>query len=100
MVLMLLQLLVTMLKLMKVLVQKVLVPLLEEVGRAVVSLVHAPAAAAKQRGVACLGAPRWRCVCCCTVAGVPARLVNCPTEAMPARTMDHTLADIVYDFVI
>ena len=36
----------------------------------------------------------------CTVAGVPARLVNCPTEAMPARTMDHTLADIVYDFVI
>jgi len=36
----------------------------------------------------------------CTVAGVPARLVNCPTEAKPARTMDHTLADIVYDFVI
>ena len=36
----------------------------------------------------------------CTVAGVPARLVNCPTEAAPARTMDHTLADIVYDFVI
>lgn len=36
----------------------------------------------------------------CTVAGVPARLVNCPTEASPARTMDHTLADIVYDFVI
>ncbi len=36
----------------------------------------------------------------CTVAGVPARLVNCPTEATPARTMDHTLADIVYDFVI
>ena len=36
----------------------------------------------------------------CTVAGVPARLVNCPTEAEPARTMDHTLADIVYDFVI
>jgi serine O-acetyltransferase len=36
----------------------------------------------------------------CTVAGVPARLVNCPTEAQPARTMDHTLADIVYDFVI
>ena len=36
----------------------------------------------------------------CTVAGVPARLVNCPTGAKPARTMDHTLADIVYDFVI
>ncbi len=36
----------------------------------------------------------------CTVAGVPARLVNCPTDATPARTMDHTLADIVYDFVI
>ena len=36
----------------------------------------------------------------CTVAGVPARLVNCPTDAAPARTMDHTLADIVYDFVI
>lgn len=36
----------------------------------------------------------------CTVAGVPARLVNCPTEEAPARTMDHTLADVVYDFVI
>ncbi|WP_298743453.1 serine O-acetyltransferase [uncultured Brevundimonas sp.] len=36
----------------------------------------------------------------CTVAGVPARLVNCPTGAVPARTMDHTLADLVYDFVI
>ena len=36
----------------------------------------------------------------CTVAGVPARLVNCPTDATPARTMDHTLADVVYDFVI
>ena len=36
----------------------------------------------------------------CTVAGVPARLVNCPTGAAPARTMDHTLADVVYDFVI
>ena len=36
----------------------------------------------------------------CTVAGVPARLVNCPTDQAPARTMDHTLADIVYDFVI
>jgi hypothetical protein len=35
-----------------------------------------------------------------TVAGVPARLVNCPTDATPARTMDHTLADVVYDFVI
>jgi len=36
----------------------------------------------------------------CTVAGVPARLVNCPTDATPARTMDHTLADMVHDFVI
>lgn len=36
----------------------------------------------------------------CTVAGVPARLVNCPAGEAPARTMDHTLADIVYDFVI
>ena len=36
----------------------------------------------------------------CTVAGVPARLVNCPTGAEPARTMDHTLADVVFDFSI
>jgi len=36
----------------------------------------------------------------CTAAGVPARLINCPTTDEPARTMDHTLADIVYDFVI
>ncbi|MDB5440649.1 MAG: cysE [Caulobacteraceae bacterium] len=36
----------------------------------------------------------------CTAAGVPARLVNCPTCPEPARTMDHTLADIVYDYVI
>src|SRR3569623_1168123 len=33
----------------------------------------------------------------CTAAGVPARLVNCPTCAeAPARSMDHTLADSVY----
>ena len=36
----------------------------------------------------------------CTAAGVPARLVACPTEAEPARTMDHTLAEAVYDYVI
>jgi serine O-acetyltransferase len=36
----------------------------------------------------------------CTVAGVPARLVNCPSCPEPARSMDHTLADIVYDYVI
>ena len=36
----------------------------------------------------------------CTAAGVPARLVNCPTCPEPARTMDHTLADTVYDYVI
>lgn len=29
----------------------------------------------------------------CTAAGVPARMVNCPTCSEPARTMDHTLAD-------
>ena len=33
-------------------------------------------------------------------AGVPARLVNCPTCEEPARSMDHTLADDVYDYVI
>jgi serine O-acetyltransferase len=32
----------------------------------------------------------------CTAAGVPARLVNCPTGDEPAKSMDHTLADAVY----
>jgi len=36
----------------------------------------------------------------CTAAGVPARIVNCPTCPEPARSMDQTLADIVYDYVI
>ncbi len=36
----------------------------------------------------------------CTAAGVPARIVNCPSCEDPARTMDHTLADVVYDFSI
>jgi len=36
----------------------------------------------------------------CTAAGVPARLVNCPTCEEPAKSMDHTLADSVYDYVI
>ncbi len=36
----------------------------------------------------------------CTAAGVPARLVNCPTCEEPARTMDHTLAEVVYDYSI
>jgi serine O-acetyltransferase len=36
----------------------------------------------------------------CTAAGVPARLVNCPTCEEPARSMDHTLAEAVYDYVI
>jgi serine O-acetyltransferase len=36
----------------------------------------------------------------CTAAGVPARLVNCPTCNEPARSMDHTLADIAYDYSI
>jgi serine O-acetyltransferase len=36
----------------------------------------------------------------CTAAGVPARLVNCPTCDEPARSMDHTLASEAYDYVI
>jgi serine O-acetyltransferase len=36
----------------------------------------------------------------CTAAGVPARVVNCPTCEEPARSMDHTLAEVVYDYVI
>ncbi|NBU27745.1 MAG: serine O-acetyltransferase [Caulobacteraceae bacterium] len=36
----------------------------------------------------------------CTAAGVPARLMNCPTCDEPARTMDQTLSDAVYDYVI
>ncbi|HEX8233246.1 MAG TPA: serine O-acetyltransferase [Caulobacteraceae bacterium] len=36
----------------------------------------------------------------CTAAGVPARVIGCPDCKEPARTMDHTLADVVYDFVI
>lgn len=36
----------------------------------------------------------------CTVAGVPAKLVSCPPCSDPARTMDHTLAEAVYDFSI
>jgi serine O-acetyltransferase len=32
----------------------------------------------------------------CTAAGVPARLVNCPTCDKPARTMDHTIPSEVY----
>ena len=36
----------------------------------------------------------------CTAAGVPARLVNCPTCAEPARSMDQMLADAAYDYVI
>jgi serine O-acetyltransferase len=36
----------------------------------------------------------------CTAAGVPARLVNCPTCETPARSMDHTLADEIYDYQI
>jgi serine O-acetyltransferase len=35
----------------------------------------------------------------CTAAGVPARLVNCPTCEEPARTMDHTLPGIA-DYTI
>jgi serine O-acetyltransferase len=36
----------------------------------------------------------------CTAAGVPARLVNCPSCKEPARSMDHTLAELAYDYVI
>ena len=36
----------------------------------------------------------------CTAAGVPARLMNCPTCDEPAKSMDHSLADAVYDYVI
>jgi serine O-acetyltransferase len=36
----------------------------------------------------------------CTAAGVPARLVNCPAGDEPAKSMDHTLAEAVYDYVI
>ena len=36
----------------------------------------------------------------CTAAGVPARLVNCPACEEPARSMDHTLAEMIYDYVI
>jgi serine O-acetyltransferase len=36
----------------------------------------------------------------CTAAGVPARLVNCPSCEEPARTMDHTLAEEIYDYSI
>ncbi|HEX6865650.1 MAG TPA: serine O-acetyltransferase [Caulobacteraceae bacterium] len=36
----------------------------------------------------------------CTAAGVPARLINCPSCNEPARAMDHTLADIAYDYSI
>jgi serine O-acetyltransferase len=36
----------------------------------------------------------------CTAAGVPARLVNCPSCKDPARSMDHTLAELAYDYVI
>jgi serine O-acetyltransferase len=36
----------------------------------------------------------------CTAVGVPARLVNCPTCAEPSKTMDQTLVDAAYDYVI
>ncbi len=36
----------------------------------------------------------------CTAAGVPARLLNCKTCEDPARTMDHTMADIDIDYSI
>ena len=36
----------------------------------------------------------------CTAAGVPARLVNCPSCAEPAKTMDQTIGDTIFDYVI
>jgi serine O-acetyltransferase len=36
----------------------------------------------------------------CTAAGVPARLVNCPTCDEPARSMDQSLSEAAYDYVI
>lgn len=36
----------------------------------------------------------------CTAAGVPARLVNCPTCSEPARSMDQTLSEAAFDYVI
>jgi serine O-acetyltransferase len=36
----------------------------------------------------------------CTAAGVPAKLVNCPSGGTPARTMDHTLVELVEDYQI
>ncbi len=36
----------------------------------------------------------------CTAAGVPARLVNCPTCEEPARRMDHTVPEDLYNYEI
>jgi serine O-acetyltransferase len=36
----------------------------------------------------------------CTAVGVPARLVNCPTCAEPSKSMDQSLPDSAYDYVI
>jgi serine O-acetyltransferase len=36
----------------------------------------------------------------CTAVGVPARLVNCPTCGEPSKSMDQTLPEEVYDYVI
>jgi serine O-acetyltransferase len=36
----------------------------------------------------------------CTAAGVPARLVNCPSCSEPAKSMDQTLGEAVFDYVI
>jgi serine O-acetyltransferase len=36
----------------------------------------------------------------CTAAGVPARLINCNTCEEPSKSMDQTLAEAAYDYVI
>ena len=36
----------------------------------------------------------------CTAVGVPAKLINCPTCPEPSRSMDQSLPDSAYDYVI
>jgi serine O-acetyltransferase len=36
----------------------------------------------------------------CTAVGVPARLINCPTCPEPSKSMDQSLPDSAYDYVI
>lgn len=36
----------------------------------------------------------------CTAVGVPAKLINCPACAEPSKTMDQSVPDAAYDYVI